>query len=224
MNKKQKIVGNIFAVIIFITSFTILTRSALAGIIGLCASTGLFLYCLSGKEEAAKGISFKSVLKNNIFKTILIIAAILAIISVITGIINSIQYEKQQQIRQNKERKMRSQDFQYLKSNIQIVSSRINSEERLYQKDEYLFIIVKNNGDKIACDLTMKITYYDKSGYLIGSDTVRMPQCIPKIEEKKFKILLFSEVYPYSKIDKIANFEIEPISCKTLTLIKRRIK
>lgn len=214
MNKAQKLVDAIFAILILVVSFAALFNNGfLPGIIGIGISAALFIHFFSGKQEAkVKMISSKSILKNKVAKMILVILGILVAIFVITGIVDSIIYEnkrEQEQQQRWKQAKMRKQYFK----NIEIVSTAIDFKG-YYKNEPYLSIKIKNNGDKNLRDLTLQITYYDDEEYLIKRAYIKISEGILATEKRRFKIRLYAEEYPFSQREQIEYFEINPFSCQ----------
>ena len=87
----------------------------------------------------------------------------------------------------------------------------------------YLYIELKNNGDKKISNLTFEISYYDSEGYLIEKSVIKnaLTKAMPKKEALKYKIRLNGDVmnteheqYPYSQLDKVKEFDIKIISVK----------
>ena len=90
MNKAQKIVAIIFAIIILLISFNFVLDSPLACIIGMAISAALFIYSFSGKVD----ISGKTPLGNKDTRIILI--TVISSILIFIGIIYT--YEKKKSV------------------------------------------------------------------------------------------------------------------------------
>jgi len=228
LNRTQRTIGIIFAVIIFISSLGVAGESALAAVIGLSVSAGLLIYCLSGKAKDLKSegvIDFKSISKSKNFqsvkKWIIGMIVIIAIISTISAI-NTYWAEKK---KQEAAWKRLEANFQYLK-NISVLSSNIGYEG-YYNSDSHLYVTLENHGQKDVYGVTMELSYYDSGNYLIGRGYVQTPpnEWIKAGEEKKYKIYLKpastniwgqvqqAEQYPYSQKANIYRFEIKVTSC-----------
>lgn len=224
MNKRQKIFCVIFSIIILIASFCALgSESFLAGIIGLALSAGLIIYCFSGAQEKADKINLpinifkkiKGLLKHKTTKRILIILLVLIVVLITKGIISSTKNAENEKKQQSEKWKRLSEDYSYLK-NIEIISSKVVMEGD-WIKTSYLFVAIKNKGDRFVSNLTIQLSYYDSENYLIKRGEVEIPknEGIPEGKERKFKIQLYSNNYPSSQSDKIAKFTAELTSCRT---------
>lgn len=111
---------------------------------------------------------------------------------------------------------------EYIK-NIEIGEADIKIDQSELPAVAYLYIELKNNGDKNISNLTFEISYYDAEGYLIEKSVVKnaLTKTISKGEVRKYKIRLNGDVvnieheqYPYSQHDKVNDFDIKIKSVK----------
>ena len=106
---------------------------------------------------------------------------------------------------------------EYIK-NIEIGESDIKIDQKEFPPAAYLYIELKNNGEKKISNLTFEISYYDMEGYFIEKSAVKnaLTEPIPKGEARKYKICLKGDIvnteheqYPYSQHDKVNEFDIK---------------
>ena len=106
---------------------------------------------------------------------------------------------------------------EYIK-NIEMGESSIKIDQSELPPVAYLYIELKNNGDKNVSNLTFEITYYDPEGYLLEKSVLKnaLTEVMPKRETRKYKIRLKGdaintehEEYPYSQLNKVNGFDIK---------------
>lgn len=106
---------------------------------------------------------------------------------------------------------------EYIK-NVAIGDTSIKFDQSEFPPVAYLYMKLKNNGDKNISNLTLEITYYDSEGYLIKKSAVKnaLTGAMPKGEERKYKIRLSGDIvdteheqYPYSQQDKVNGFDVK---------------
>lgn len=106
---------------------------------------------------------------------------------------------------------------EYIK-NIEIGESNIKMDQSELPQSAYLYVELKNNGDKNISNLNFEISYYDRDGYLIEKHAVKnaLTGPLPKKETQKYRIHLNGNVineknaqYPYSQHDKVNEFDIK---------------
>jgi hypothetical protein len=111
---------------------------------------------------------------------------------------------------------------EYIK-NIEVGESDIRIDKSEFPAVAYIYIALKNNGDKKVSNLTFEISYYDDEDYLIKKAVVKnaLIEAIPKGETRKYKIRLNGDVvnteheqYPYSQHAKVNGFDIKIMSVK----------
>jgi len=87
----------------------------------------------------------------------------------------------------------------------------------------YLYIELKNNGDRNVANLAFEIKYYDKMDCLIKRAVIKnaLNDSLPKNETKKYNIRLRGdyvnlsyENYPYSRQDEVSDFDVKIIGIK----------
>ena len=107
--------------------------------------------------------------------------------------------------------------------NIETVEANIKFDQTELPPVAYLYIELKNNGDKNVSNLTFEISYYDAMGYLIKKSVVKnaLTESMPKGKARKYKVRLNGDVvnldheqYPYSRHDKVNDFDIKIINVK----------
>jgi len=107
--------------------------------------------------------------------------------------------------------------------NIEIIESSINFSQNDSPRAAYLYLDLKNNGDKKVANLNLEVTYYDADGYLIKRSVLKnkLTEEIPPGEIRKYKIRLRGDVvnvkheeYPYSQQDKVGEFDVMVASVK----------
>jgi len=110
----------------------------------------------------------------------------------------------------------------YIK-NIEVGESSIKFVENEFNPPAYLYLELKNNGDKNVANLTFEISYYDAEGYLLQKAVVKnaLTDSLPKKETRKYRIRLNGDVinieheqYPYSQHDKVGDFDIKILKIK----------
>lgn len=111
---------------------------------------------------------------------------------------------------------------EYIK-NIEIKEANIKFDQSEFPPAAYLYMELKNNGDKKIVNLNLEISYYDSEGYLVEKSEVKnaLTEATPKGESKKYKIHLKGDIvnieheeYPYSKQDKVNGFDVKIKSVK----------
>lgn len=111
---------------------------------------------------------------------------------------------------------------EYIK-NIEIAEAAINIDHNEFSPVAYLFITLKNNGDRNISNVAFEIKYYDKEDYLIKRVVIKnaLNDTMPGGEARKYKVRLNRDVvnvrneqYPYSHEDAVAEFDIEIINVK----------
>lgn len=102
--------------------------------------------------------------------------------------------------------------------NIEIVESKISVDHKQFPAIAYLYITLKNDGNKKVSNLTFQISYYSEGGYLMKKAVVKnaLNEPIPQGEERKYRIRLKgdfvnieSEQYPYSQNEEVNEFDIK---------------
>lgn len=110
----------------------------------------------------------------------------------------------------------------YIK-NIEMTDSAIKIDRQDFPHIAYLYITLKNNGDKKVSNVSFEIGYYGEGGYLIKRVTVKdaLNDIIPGGETRKYKVRLNGDVvnvrneqYPYSQGDVVAEFNIKITNVK----------
>jgi hypothetical protein len=105
----------------------------------------------------------------------------------------------------------------YIKG-IDIVEADINLDQSEFPTAAYLCLELKNNTDKNISELTFGINYYEAEGYMIKKVTVKnkLIEILPKGESRRYKIRLKGDVvnmeneeYPFSKQNKVSEFDIK---------------
>ena len=111
---------------------------------------------------------------------------------------------------------------EYIK-NVETGEAHIKIDQNEFPPVAYLYIELKNNGDKTISNLTFEISYYETGGYLIKRAIIKnaLTETIPKGEARKYKIRLNGDVmntkneqYPYSQHDKVSEFDVKIVSVK----------
>ena len=111
---------------------------------------------------------------------------------------------------------------EYIK-NIDVGEANIKIDQSELPPTAYLYVELKNNGDRNVANLTFEISYYDPEGYLIEKAVVKnaLTEIMPKREARKYKIRLSGDVinieheqYPYSQQSKVNDFDIKIINIK----------
>lgn len=106
---------------------------------------------------------------------------------------------------------------------VEVVESRISIDGMHYTRNAYLHMAVKNNGDKKIDNIAIEISYYGEEDYLIQKALVKnaLNDAIPAGEKRSYKIQLRGdfvnpahEQYPYSKPDKVREFDIKVVDVK----------
>lgn len=117
---------------------------------------------------------------------------------------------------------MTAEGEDYIK-NIEITESSININHQEFPPAAYLYITLKNNGDRKVSNAAFEVRYYDKEGYLIKKAVIKnaLNDVIPAREMRKYKVRLSGDVvnarneqYPYSQEDEVGEFDIKIINVK----------
>ena len=118
---------------------------------------------------------------------------------------------------------MKAEGDEYAK-NIEIAESSISMNHQEFPTIAYLYITLKNNGDRKVTNATFEISYYGKEGYLIKKAIIKnaLNDAIPARETRKYKVRLNGDVvnarneqYPYSQEDGVGEFDIKIINVKS---------
>jgi hypothetical protein len=105
----------------------------------------------------------------------------------------------------------------YIK-NIEIGESDIKFDKSELPHVAYLYVELKNNGDKKISNLNIEISYYDTEGYFMEKSLVKnaLNEAIPKEKTRKYKIPLKGDIvnieheqYPYARQSKVGEFDIK---------------
>jgi len=225
MNKVQKTIAFVSVLLIFLLSLVAINeKSYLGGIVGLALAVTLLIVCFSGRQKMSpNGSGQRGLLKRKSTKIIVICIGFI-IISICLFILYSyISFQRKQLIEektyyeQKEKERIAEQtkikkDFQYLKK-IEIVTSKIESGR--YSNRAYLYVEIKNNGDRIVDALKMEVFYYEKAEYLIDKITKTMPsdEYIDISKKKKYRFELYK---PPSWNPFEDTFKIKIVSCRTV--------
>ena len=115
---------------------------------------------------------------------------------------------------------MKAEGDEYIK-NIEIAEANISVNHQEFPAVAYLYIKLKNNGDRKVSNVTFEIIYYGKGGYLIKKAVIKnaLNDLMPAGESRKYKVRLNGDVvnarneqYPYSQQEEITEFDIKIIS------------
>ena len=105
--------------------------------------------------------------------------------------------------------------------NVEVGEMSIKLDRNEFPPLAYLYIELKNTGDKKISNLNLEISYYGSDSYLIKRAVVKnaLTEAIPKQESRKYKICLKGDVinpaheqYPYSVRDKVSEFDVKVIN------------
>jgi len=108
-------------------------------------------------------------------------------------------------------------DEDYAK-NIDDVESYIKFDHEVCPPVAYLYIELKNNGDKKISNLTLEIKYCDVGGNEMERAVLKnaLTEPLPAGESRKYKIRLKGDVvysrsaqYPYSRANEVDDFDIK---------------
>lgn len=106
---------------------------------------------------------------------------------------------------------------------IEIVEPRLAIDGRQFTREAYLHMAVKNNGDKEITNMALQMSYYGDEGYLIHKVVIKnaLNDVIGPGETKAYKIELKGnfvnpdhQQYPYSKGEKVRDFDIDIVDVK----------
>ena len=112
---------------------------------------------------------------------------------------------------------MTAQGDEYIK-NIEITESGIKMDHKEFPTIAYLFVTLKNNGDRKVSNLTFEISYSAEDGHLMKKAMIKnaLNDAIPKGETRKYKVRLNGDVinaryekYPYSQEEGVGEFDIK---------------
>ena len=107
--------------------------------------------------------------------------------------------------------------------NIEIIDDNINIDNHQFPSVAYLYITLRNNGDKKISNVTFEIRYYEEGGYLIQKAVLKnaLNEAIPKAEVRKYKIRLKGDIvntdneqYPYSQHNEVDEYDIKIINAR----------
>ena len=99
-----------------------------------------------------------------------------------------------------------------------MVESAIKMNHQEFPAAAYLYMTLKNNGDRKVSNIALEISYYGKEDYLIMKAVVKnaLNDAIPARETRKYKVRLNGDVvnarneqYPYSRQEEVAEFDIK---------------
>jgi len=117
---------------------------------------------------------------------------------------------------------MKAEGDEYTK-NIEIAESAINIDHQEFPPVAYLYITLKNNGDRKVSNVAFEISYYGKEGYLIKKAVVKnaLNDAIPAREIRKYRVRLNGDVvnirneqYPYSQEEEVDEFDVKIANIK----------
>jgi hypothetical protein len=117
---------------------------------------------------------------------------------------------------------LKAEGDEYVK-NIEMTEADINMNHQEFPAGAYLYVTLKNNGDRKVSNVTFEISYYGKEGYLIKKSRIKnaLNDAIPAREMRKYKVRLNGNVvnarneqYPYSQQDEVAEFDVKIVSVK----------
>ena len=106
---------------------------------------------------------------------------------------------------------------------VDIIETAINFSQTEFPHVAYLYMALKNNGDKNIANLNFEISYYDADGYVIKKVVLKnkLTETIPSGETRKYKIRLKgdvfnerSEEYPYSQGNEVDDFSVKILTVK----------
>lgn len=101
---------------------------------------------------------------------------------------------------------------------LEIIEGAINFSQNELRRNAYLYMELKNNGDKKIANADFVISYCDTKGYSIKKVVLknRLNEAIPPGETRKYKIRLNYDVfndrneeYPYSQRSEIGDVDIK---------------
>lgn len=107
--------------------------------------------------------------------------------------------------------------------NIEDVESHIKFDRGAFPPAAYLYIELKNNGDKNIANLTFEINYSDTGGYPMKKAILKnaLTEPLPRGETRKYRILLKGDIvftgnaqYPYERSDQVGDFDIKILKIK----------
>lgn len=110
----------------------------------------------------------------------------------------------------------------YAKS-VEVVRGDINFSQTEFPRVAYLYMELKNNGDRDIENLNFRITYYDKEECLIKKVVMKdkLNEPIPSGESRKCRVRLKGDVfnvkneeYPYSEKEEVGEFDIKILNVK----------
>ena len=117
---------------------------------------------------------------------------------------------------------MKAEGDEYIK-NIEIAEANISVNHQEFPAVAYLYIKLKNNGDRKVSNVTFEIIYYGEEGYLIKKAIIKnaLNDAIPPHEIRKYRVRLNGDVvnarneqYPYSQEDEVGEFDLKITNVK----------
>lgn len=107
--------------------------------------------------------------------------------------------------------------------NIEITETAIDIDHQAFPPVAYLYVTLKNNGDRKISNATLGINYYGKGSYLIKKTVIKnaLNNTMLAKETRKYKVRLNGNVfnarneqYPYSQAGEVDEFEVKIINVK----------
>ncbi|MDD5496644.1 MAG: hypothetical protein PHP46_06055 [Candidatus Omnitrophica bacterium] len=111
----------------------------------------------------------------------------------------------------------KSEADEYIK-NIEMVDSKIEMDLGHFPKTAYLYIKLKNNGDRGVSNARLEVSYYGDGDYLIKKVIIKkaLNEPLPEGGERGYRIPLRGDVfnvrneqYPYSYQEGVSEFDVK---------------
>jgi hypothetical protein len=103
-------------------------------------------------------------------------------------------------------------------NNVAIGETDIKIDQSEFPPVAYLYVELKNSGDKKIANVNFEVSYYDAEGYLLQKAVLKnaLTKAMPQKGALKYKIRLKGDVlnteheeYPYSQLNKVGGFDIK---------------
>jgi hypothetical protein len=107
--------------------------------------------------------------------------------------------------------------------NIDIVEASIKKNYKEFPVLAYLYLTLKNNGDRKVSNVILEVSYFGEENYLIQKTIIKdvLNDIVPQGESRNYRIRLRgdfvnieNEQYPYSKNEKVDEFDIKIIKVR----------
>ena len=103
-------------------------------------------------------------------------------------------------------------------NNVAIGETDIKIDQSEFPPVAYLYVELKNSGDKKIANVNFEVSYYDAEGYLLQKAVLKnaLTKAMPQKGALKYNIRLKGDVlnteheeYPYSQLNKVGGFDIK---------------